>query len=92
MNPPVVARATDVKPIKFGILGAANIVSFGLTIPAKSHPEVVVYAVAARDKSRAETFAKKHGIEKVYGGPNGYQGSCQGNLCQNNTLFAAQNC
>jgi hypothetical protein len=33
-----------------------------------------VYAVAARDKVRAEVYGKKHGIEKVYGGPNGYQG------------------
>jgi predicted dehydrogenase len=26
-----------------------------------------VYAVAARNKDRAEAFAKKHGIEKAYG-------------------------
>ena len=26
-----------------------------------------MYAVAARDKDRAEVFAKKHGIEKAYG-------------------------
>jgi predicted dehydrogenase len=26
-----------------------------------------VYAVAARNKDRAEVFAKKHGIEKAYG-------------------------
>lgn len=26
-----------------------------------------MYAVAARNKGRAEAFAKKHGIEKAYG-------------------------
>ena len=26
-----------------------------------------MYAVAARNKDRAEAFAKKHGIEKAYG-------------------------
>ena len=26
-----------------------------------------MYAVAARDKDRAEVYAKKHGIEKAYG-------------------------
>ena len=35
--------------------------------PARSHPEVVVYAVAARNKDKAEAFATKHGIEKAYG-------------------------
>ena len=55
------------KPLKFGILGAAKIAPFALINPARSHPEVVVYAVAARNKDRAETFAKKHGIEKAYG-------------------------
>ena len=27
----------------------------------------MVYAVAARNKDKAEAFAKKHGIEKAYG-------------------------
>ena len=67
---------TDGAPIKFGILGAAKIAPAALISPAKSHPEVVVYAVAARDKQRATTYAKKHGIPNVYGGPTGYQGEC----------------
>lgn len=33
--------------------------------PALSHPEVIVQAIAARDRSRAEEFAKKHGIPEV---------------------------
>ncbi|KAJ6484953.1 NAD(P)-binding protein [Mycena vulgaris] len=70
-NPP--AAQLDSKPLKFGILGAAAIAPDALITPAKSHPEAVVYAVAARDQKRAAAYAKKHGIEKVYGGSNGYQ-------------------
>jgi hypothetical protein len=43
-----------------------------LIIPAKSHPEVIVQAVAARDRSKAEAFAKSHDIPEVkdtYTGP-----------------------
>lgn len=59
------------KPLKFGILGAAQIAPPVLIWTAKSHPEVEVYAIAARDLGRAQAFAKKHGIEKAY---QGYQG------------------
>lgn len=38
---------------------------FAIIIPAKSHPEVVVQAVAARDRSKAAAFAAKHGIPDV---------------------------
>ncbi len=37
-----------------------------LTDPASKNDDVVVAAVAARDRSRAEQFASKHGIETVY--------------------------
>jgi len=70
---PAVEPSPDSPPIKFGILGAANIAPPALISPAKNHPEAVVYAVAARDLSRAQEFAKKYSIEKAYGGPNGYQ-------------------
>ncbi|KAM6497057.1 NAD(P)-binding protein [Amanita muscaria] len=73
LYPPELLPPPDVKPIKFGILGAAAIAPPALILPAKCHSEVVVYAVAARDKSRSEAFAKKHNIPKAYGGPNGYQ-------------------
>ncbi|KAF8967633.1 hypothetical protein BDZ97DRAFT_1802513 [Flammula alnicola] len=62
--------STPSGPLKFGILGAANIAPPALILPARSHPEVVVYAVAARSLQRAQAFAKKHGIEKAY---EGYQ-------------------
>ncbi|RDB23953.1 D-xylose 1-dehydrogenase (NADP(+)) 2 [Hypsizygus marmoreus] len=73
LNPPPAQPSAESAPIKFGILGAAAIAPISLITPAKNHPEVVVYAVAARDQNRAAAFAKKHGIGKVYGGPNGYQ-------------------
>jgi hypothetical protein len=40
--------------------------------PAKSHPEVVITAIAARDEKKAQAYAKKHGIpvvHKSYEGP-----------------------
>jgi hypothetical protein len=54
-------------PLKFGILGAAKIAPNALITPARTHPDVQVYAVAARSLDRAREFAAKHGIEKAYG-------------------------
>ena len=71
MYPTEVPRTDE--PLRFGILGAANAAPFALTLPAKTHPDVVVHAVAARDQARADAFAKKHGIPKAYGGKDGYQ-------------------
>jgi len=34
--------------------------------PPKTHPEVKVQAVAARDKHRAVAYANKHGIPQVH--------------------------
>ncbi|KIM44746.1 hypothetical protein M413DRAFT_442702 [Hebeloma cylindrosporum] len=69
-NPPSVPKSTGPKPLLFGILGAAAIAPAALILPARSHPDVIIYAVAARSKAKAESFAKKHGIEKAY---EGYQ-------------------
>jgi predicted homoserine dehydrogenase-like protein len=69
-NPPEVPK--DNEPIRFGILGAANIAPDALIKPAKSHPAVVVLAVAARNQTKAEKFARKWGIKKTYSGPSGY--------------------
>ncbi|TFK26201.1 NAD(P)-binding protein [Coprinopsis marcescibilis] len=52
--------------IRFGILGAAAIAPKALLIPALNHPEVEVYAVAARDEKRAKEFARKWNIPKVH--------------------------
>jgi predicted dehydrogenase len=54
------------KPIRFGILGAASIAPLALVNPAKDNGEVEVAAVAARDASRGQAFAGKHGIARVH--------------------------
>jgi predicted dehydrogenase len=53
--------------VRIGILGAARIAPLALIIPARGSEEVEVAAVAARDLSRAEVFAAKHGIARVHG-------------------------
>ncbi|RYP17996.1 hypothetical protein DL765_004215 [Monosporascus sp. GIB2] len=63
LNPPVAEKKGDA--LRFGILGAAKIAPMALIWAARSHPEVIVQAVAARDRVRAEEFAKKHGIPDV---------------------------
>ncbi|KAF1834472.1 oxidoreductase domain-containing protein [Decorospora gaudefroyi] len=52
--------------LRFGILGAANIAPVALIIPARSHADVIVVAVAARDRKKAETYAKRWGIPIVH--------------------------
>ncbi|KAJ5100582.1 hypothetical protein N7456_006634 [Penicillium angulare] len=64
LNPPTAKKHEDV--IRFGLLSASNIAPIALIAPAKCHPETIVAAVAARDKSRAEAYAKKHGIPIVH--------------------------
>src|SRR5882757_10829594 len=53
-------------PVRIGILGAARIAPLALINPARGNTEVVVAAVAARDLSRAQAFASKHGIARVH--------------------------
>ncbi|KAF6764091.1 NAD(P)-binding protein [Ephemerocybe angulata] len=64
LNPPSPPRVEQ--PLRFGILGAAAIAPNALIRPALSHPEVLVYAVAARDIQKAQTYATKHHIPKVH--------------------------
>lgn len=52
-------------PIRIGILGAAGIAPQALIEPAAERADVVLVAVAARDQSRAEEFARAHGIQRV---------------------------
>lgn len=54
------------RPLRIGILGAANIAPMALIRPARQVPEVCVTAVAARDIERARKFAKRHSIERVH--------------------------
>jgi predicted dehydrogenase len=53
-------------PLRIGILGAARIAPLALITPAKQNADVAVAAVAARDASRAQAFATKHGIPCVH--------------------------
>jgi predicted dehydrogenase len=53
-------------PLKIGILGAARITELALITPARTTGDRLV-AVAARDRSRAEAFAARHGVERVVG-------------------------
>src|SRR5436190_1253365 len=52
--------------VRIGILGAARIAPNALIKPARDVERVEVTAVAARDRSRAQAFATKHGIPRVH--------------------------
>ena len=53
------------EPLRFGLLGAARIAPAALIHPARSRDDVRVVSVAARDRGRAEAFARRHGVERV---------------------------
>jgi predicted dehydrogenase len=53
--------------LRIGTLGAARITPNALIKPARNNTEAEVVAVAARDRSKAEAYAAKHGIPKVHG-------------------------
>ena len=52
------------EPLRIGILGAARINDLSILQPARATGARLV-AVAARDRSRAESYAQAHGIERV---------------------------
>jgi predicted dehydrogenase len=51
--------------LRIGVLGAARIAPAAVVKPARNVDGVRVSAVAARDRTRAEAFASKHGIDRV---------------------------
>lgn len=51
--------------LKIGILGAANIANMALINPASKLSNVLVYGIAARNRDKAEQYARKHHIPKV---------------------------
>ncbi len=51
--------------LRIGILGAARIAPTALVKPAARTGRVAVVAVAARDRNKAEKFARKHRVPKV---------------------------
>ncbi|KAH9834562.1 uncharacterized protein C8Q71DRAFT_769606 [Rhodofomes roseus] len=71
-NPPEVPAKLP-NALRFGILGAARIAPNALIVPAASHADVVVTAVASRDQAKASAYAKKHKIPTVYHGSDCYQ-------------------
>jgi len=54
-----------IRPIRFGILGAARIAPDALIKAAQNVPDADVVAVAARDPKRAREFADAHSIARV---------------------------
>src|SRR3954449_3905052 len=51
--------------LRIGILGAAKIAPGALVKPARNVARVHVVTVAARNRSRAEAFARKHGVPRI---------------------------
>ena len=52
--------------LRIGTLGAARITPMALIRPARAVGGVRVEAVAARDRERAQRFARKHGLARVH--------------------------
>jgi len=53
--------------IRFGVLGTARVVPYGLLAPAKETPGVEMSAVASRTPQKAAEFAARHGIQRGFG-------------------------
>ena len=53
--------------LRIGVLGSARITATALIEPARHLPAVTVAAVAAREASRAQAYAARHGIPVAYG-------------------------
>jgi predicted dehydrogenase len=56
----------DTDVVRIGVLGAARIAPPALIKPARRNARVEVVAVAARERSRAEKFAARHGVPAVF--------------------------
>jgi predicted dehydrogenase len=52
--------------VRIGVLGAARITPAAMIKPSRTSPEAEVVGVAARDRARADAFASKHGIPRVF--------------------------
>jgi predicted dehydrogenase len=55
----------DDRVLRIGIMGAARIAPVALVKPARRTRQAAITAVAARDRARAEEFARKQGIPRV---------------------------
>lgn len=54
-------------PIRIGILGAADFTPIGLFDPVRTHPDVIVTAIGARNLERAQQQAKQYGVPRAFG-------------------------
>src|SRR5215212_2503761 len=52
--------------VRLGVLGAARIAPAAVVKPARNSAEAEVVGIAARDRARADAFATKHGIPRVF--------------------------
>jgi predicted dehydrogenase len=52
--------------VRIGILGAARIAPSAVVRPARKTPQAVITAIAARNPQRAQAFASKHHIPRVF--------------------------
>jgi predicted dehydrogenase len=55
-------------PLRIGVLGAARIAPMALLRPARRTGVATIVALGARDRTRAEAFARRHGIARAHGG------------------------
>lgn len=53
------------RPVRFGVLGCARVVDYGLIAPARETGAATVAALASRDLERATAYAAQHGIAPV---------------------------
>lgn len=54
-------------PINTGVLGAADFSNVGLFDPARTHPDCIVTAIAARNLDKAKVQAKQYGVARAFG-------------------------
>lgn len=52
--------------LRLGVLGAASIAPAAVVLPARQVPGIELVAVAARDRVRADAFARRHGLSTVH--------------------------
>ncbi|CAK9031384.1 D-xylose 1-dehydrogenase (NADP(+)) 2 (XDH 2), partial [Durusdinium trenchii] len=56
----------DDSVLRLGLVGASNISTYAVVYPASKSRQVMAYAVASRDASKAQAFADKHKIPVVH--------------------------
>ncbi len=53
-------------PLRIAMLGASKIAPHALIAPAKTNARIVVHGVAARDRERANAYAREHDVPQVF--------------------------